>query len=269
MPTYDTDFNMLSLIIFSACSPNQSPWSPSETQTALCWSNGNGQIEAEELTLSAENVAQYGIYETWEISSNFYESDIWEAPEPSTASDSFTVYPAPLHDQWFADFFPEGAWVLPLDPAYQTVGIYTHDNRALWLWGSASFQEDPSEGQTLLVYETPIPTLRFPLYNGLSWNAQSDITGGVLQGLPFYGTHQYTFEVNDQKSLRLGAYRFDNTLRIHTQVTFAPDIGSPSSLRQNSFFAPCTGELLRIASEPDEANIDFTQFSHLQALKPD
>ncbi len=164
-----------------------------------------------------------------------------------------------LEEHWFASEFPSHAFVVPADAGAKVLGIYTHDDEALWLHGVASASEEPPEGKTLMVYEAPIAFFVFPFGLGDSWSAVGEVRNGWLRGLhPWSQDDTYEVSVDASGELRLPDFTFTQALRVHTKVSIQPLAGSlvPYTQHQQSFVFECFGEVARASSalitDPDE-----------------
>lgn len=254
--------NIFSLLGMS-CGPNTTPWAPQNEAEAVCHSNSDGFIDASEFSVRTGSGATYGVSENPGLSDSWYER--WIVPE-DIVMEAYSLEAQDIGAQWFAGFFPHAQWTIPTDKTSSLLGVYFKDANGFWLLGSASAQENPPQGKTLLIYDRPVPILRFPLEKGVQWEIQASIEDGVLQGLPFWGSHHYSISVIEVADLFWDDLTFQNTLRVHSDLTVAPDIGSGFSIRQNSFFAPCMGEVLRLVSTLDEPEEDFTRVQTLQII---
>ena len=145
-------------------------------------------------------------------------------------------------------------------------GIYHQDDQALWLDGIASQQEMPMGGQTLIVYSTPLPTLRFPVVKGQSFSTTTTLAGATIAGLPFQGTDELDVDVVDEGKLSVPYVKFSPVLRVRTQAIRKPSsAGVPSTGRRTTIFLfECFGEITRAESKPDETNPDFTGAAYLR-----
>ncbi|MEZ4404412.1 MAG: hypothetical protein R3B06_30615 [Kofleriaceae bacterium] len=162
-----------------------------------------------------------------------------------------------LDDQWYASAFPGGRFVLAVDDA--TDGVYTADDRGLYLLGLASRDEVLAGGKTLLPYAAPVAVLRLPLAVGDRWTETGVITGGTARGLPYNGTDTYAVTADADGELHLPYVRFAAAVRVRTVVTSTPAVGGASTtVRQAAFFSECFGEIGRATSRPGEATDDFT-----------
>jgi hypothetical protein len=163
-----------------------------------------------------------------------------------------------LDAQWYADSFPEGQFVVPLDAAGTLDAVYRRDDDALWLLGMASVQPDPPEGRTRIVYTAPVAVFRFPIEPGASWISVGEVRDATYRGLPYAGRDTYEVSVDGSGRLQLPDLEFTQAHRVRTRVTAEPSVGAPTSRRQVSFLFECFGEVARAVSRADEVEEDFT-----------
>jgi hypothetical protein len=168
--------------------------------------------------------------------------------------------------KWYAASFPSAQFVLPFDPGDVTEAIYSEDSTTLWLWGFASSQQNPSNGETLLPYTNAVAAFQFPLQVGNQWTATGTVENGLIDGLPYDGVDSYTFDVEAAGILQLPELAFTQALSVHSQVTTVPVVGETTSVRQVSFLFQCFGEVARATSQPNEPNDDFTTAAQVRRL---
>jgi hypothetical protein len=166
--------------------------------------------------------------------------------------------------KWYASSFPNGQFVTPFDAADTIEAVYSQDDQAIWLWGLASAQQNPPQGETLLVYQQPVALYRFPLAAGSSWTSTGTITNGTNEGLPW--AEQDTYEATDDATgqMILPDFTFTQAHRVRFKVTLAPAAGQTQVTRQASFMFECFGEIARATSLPNEPNDDFTTAAEIR-----
>ena len=192
---------------------------------------------------------------------------VWNWSTSLASDKDFTLVPATLAGKWYASSFPNGQFVLPIDAADTTEGVYLHDDQAIRLLGIASTLESPTQGKTLVVYETPVILYQFPIEVGASWTSTGVSKNATLLGLPYAGTDTYATQVDASGVMILPDYTFTQVMRVSTLVTVAPDVGPPpNTQRQVSFLFECFGEVARATSVLNETNADFTTASEIRRL---
>jgi hypothetical protein len=180
----------------------------------------------------------------------------------STAGDVVPFTLEPLADKWYGPSFPGATYATFSDPQSRTLGIFRVTDDGLLLLGFASEEPD----QTLLIYDAPVMSLRFPVKPGDSYVTGGKITNGKLSGMPFASTDTYQISVDARGVAVLPFLRFTNTLRVHVDLTQALPGGITVHRIQYLFFHECFGELGRMVSNPGEQNPAFTTAGELRRL---
>lgn len=250
-------------ILAIGCGANQTPWTPIQNnETQLCFPNMDQQIEASEFPLFQEQSAEYWVGGERDldflIGQTEEEVPIWNFQGETEDDQLVEIGAVRLGSQWYASHFSGGEWVIANDSEEKSVGIYRFDDSALWLLGVSSSEEDPEEGQTLLIYDDPVALLRFPMVVGDSFTQEADIGEGISNGLPFVGTHRYDVNLRKIGELYLDGIIFSEALRVNTRFTVIPNIGDSFSVNQSSFFSECFGELVRLESELNASDFSFS-----------
>jgi len=180
----------------------------------------------------------------------------------STAGDVLTLLLEPVQGQWFANAFPTGTYATLSDVGSDTLGIFRVTDTALQLLGFAS----RAAGQTLLVYDTPVDTMRFPLRKGDGWVTGARIVNGTLNGQPFASTDTYKTSVDARGTAVLPFLTFQNTLRLHVDLAQTLPGGVTVSRVQHLFLHECYGELGRMVSSPGDTNPSFATAAEFRRL---
>ena len=189
---------------------------------------------------------------------------VWDLGSDYASDSVVEIEAREIVGAWFANSFPGGEFTAPIDLGGSTLGVYRHTDDALELLGVVSAQMDPPEGRTLLVYQTPIAILRFPLVAGATWVSTGEIRDGTVRGLPYAGRDTYQVRVVDAGRLVLPDLSFEPALRVATAVTLEPAAGESITRRQSSFFFECFGEVARATSADGETSDDFTSAAELR-----
>jgi hypothetical protein len=180
----------------------------------------------------------------------------------STAGDVTSLTLEPLTGAWFAGSFPGATYFTISDTGSGTLGIFKVTDTALQLMGFAS----RTPNQTLLVYDTPVDTLRFPAKQGDAWVTGGRIINGTLMGAPFASSDTYKISVDARGTAVLPFLSFPNTLRVHVDLTQTLPGGVAVSRVQHLFFHECYGELGRMVSSPGDTNPSFTTAAEFRRL---
>lgn len=259
-----------------ACSTNLTP--PPEgvdsgTELA-CLPNLDGRIEAREIPVTLQTPVDYYVSPDGVAVDLVGEVDeagkrVWDFSEQRPEDQRVQAAVLPLRDQWYAESFPGGEFVLATDigAGGNLDGIYSMDEAGLWLHGVASSEEDPPAGTTLLPYDSPVALYRFPLEPGDAWTEVGTLTVRELAGQAYNGTDTYEVEVDDTGRLDLPYISFEQTYRVRIRVVVAPAAGGVStSRRQVSFLFECFGEVAQVTSRVNESARDFTTATELRRL---
>ncbi|MDQ3030960.1 MAG: hypothetical protein M3Y87_00965 [Myxococcota bacterium] len=262
----------------AGCGPNRTrPDRPSldgGTEPPLdCVPNLDGRIDAREIAPVLGVPVSYLVNPASEPRSvdlvGAIEGDarVWDLGSDYASDAILELAARPIEGQWFADRFAVDAdFATALDAGATLLGVYRHGESALELLGIASTEESPPEGRTLLVYQTPIVVLRFPLEAGARWISTAEIRDGTIRGLPYAGRDTYDVAVIGEGTLVLPDLTVDRALRVATSVTIEPAAGESVSRRQSSFFFECLGEVARATSHDGETSDDFTVAAELRRL---
>ncbi len=180
----------------------------------------------------------------------------------STAGDVHKLTLLDVSQQWFGASFPNASYATVTDIASDTLGIFRVTDTALLILGYAS--ETPN--QTLLVYDQPIESLRFPVSVGQSWVSSAHIVNGMLNGMPYAGLDTYQISVDADGTAVLPFLSFAHTLRVHVDLTQTVPGGFSVRRIQYLFFHECYGELGRMVSTPGETNESFSNAAEFRRL---
>ncbi len=276
MPTRPSSFALL--LVMASCGPNQThpvygDYVGPQEQPLPCVPNLDGKIDANELQ------AAVGVAETLLVSpvgvtravnldgtTNAAGNRIWDFSALDPDDQQATIEAQALSTRWYAASFPGGQFAAPLDAADTLEGIYTHDDTAVSLLGIASAQMNPSQGQTLWVYDQPVAIFRFPITPGASWTSTGTVRNGVVEGLPYAGIDTYQVNVVASGQLLLPDFTFQQAMEVRTTLTTQPAVGATVVNQQASFLFECFGEVARATAAPGETNSDFTTAAELRRL---
>ena len=232
----------------------------------LCTGNNDGVIQANEIVFPIGFSVRYLV--------NPQNTTVTVAPDgaqgpdglewdlTSTMGEVHALTIESLDGKWFAQAFPNATYATVSDLATGTLGVFRATPDALELLGFAS--ETPNE--TLLVYDAPVATLKFPLSLGTSWVTGARITNGTLEGRPFASTDTYQIEIDARGEAVLPFIKLPNTLRVHVQLTQTIPGGVGVTRIQHLFFHECYGEIGRMVSNPGETNPSFTTAAEFRRL---
>lgn len=268
---------MFALLYVAGCAgenltqPALDPYDPGPGSTPVCLPNLDGKIESSEIPVAL------GLPVNFRVSPNGEERTVnvvglqegnqtlwdWSAPENDQV---FTMTPTPLAGYWFEDSFPGGDFVLRVDAAGTTLGVYSRTDTAVRLHGVASAEETPATGKILLPYDEPIDLYRFPIEPGSAWTVTGNVSSGTWNGAPYAGWDEYEVAVDGKGTLALPELTFTEAHRVRTNVTVQPAFGFSSSRRLVSWMFECFGEVARAQSRLDENAEDFTVATEVRRL---
>ena len=260
----------LAVAALTGCGENLTPPAGADAGGATfdCLPNLDGRITADELPVSLGVTADYFVSTggaTVNLAGTVDEAGrrVWDFSSESAADERRALGPVPLADQWYAGDVPGGELVVPALSADSVDGVYSRDDRGLWLHALASPSPEPASQRTLLVYDAPVLVVRLPIAPGDGFTSTGAVTGGTLKGLPYNGTDTYQVEVDATGRLEVPALTFTQVHRVRTRVeSTTADV--TVTRRQVSFFFECFGEVTRAVSNDNEADPDFTSAAELR-----
>jgi hypothetical protein len=222
-----------------------------------CTPNNNGQIDLSKLNFKVGLAATYRVNPPGTLVDVDVEGKLvggtteWDFS--ATDGTVMTLAVEPPTGAWYSTHFPTASFAIAADAAGNTLQLFRQESDRLLLLGIASRKAD----QTLMVYDTPILSFRFPLKVGDSHTATSTVTNGKLNGLPIATEDSYEVKVDRAGAVRLPYLRLTSALRIQIRVTSSALGGAKASYRQYQWFQECYGEVARIASQKDEPSASF------------
>ncbi|NVB85107.1 MAG: hypothetical protein HOV81_42465 [Kofleriaceae bacterium] len=248
-------------IALAACTTNATPQPEPAPVLPSCVPNRDGMITADELPIALGATVTYYTGTNRTIAQT---GTAWKLDDELPDDDVIELGPVALGAQWYAASFPSGQFVV--DAGSGLDGIYHQDAQALWLDGTASHDESPAGGKTLVVYAPPVAVLRFPVTKGQSFSTTTTLVDATINGLPFNGTDELTVDVAESGTLRVPYVEFSPVLRVRTHATRRASSGGVPAVgrRTTIFLFECFGEVTRAESKQDETNPDFTTAAYLR-----
>ena len=241
----------LIFIALAACGTNETPQPAPVPSLPECVPNRDGVITADELPIAIGATLTY--YTSTNASGVGYEM-----AQENASDQVIALGPVALGAQWYAASFPTGQFVVAAGSGLD--GIYHQDSQALWLDGTAS--QAMGANQTLIVYPTPLPVLRFPITVGQMYSATVNYSA-TIDGLPFNGSDELDVDVPDSGRLDVPYVQFSPTLRVREKAVRKTG-ATAITKRTTLFLFECFGEVARAESKQDEPNPDFTQAAYLR-----
>ena len=254
-----------------ALPPEREPYSGEEEVPLDCIPNLDGIIEADELPLVLDTEVSYLVSPPGELRSVDIEgvgegtTRAWDWSIDQADDQLARIQAFSIEDRWYADRFPPDAFIAPFDDG-TTETISRRDDEGLYVLGIASRERDPATGRTLLIYDEPIPLIRFPIETGTSYSASATIEDAVFNGIPYAAVDTYDVEVSAVGELRLPTLSFTQAHQVRVQLTVEPALGETTTVRQVSYFFECFGEVARATSQLDEPDPNFTEAAEVRRL---
>jgi hypothetical protein len=234
--------------------------------TLSCQGNNDGVIDLAELNFKVGLEATYRVNPPGTLVDVDVEGKLVGAiTEWDFSAIDGTVLPLrvePATGAWFSSHFPSASYAIAADVAGNTLQLFRQETDRLLLLGVASRKPD----HTLMVYDTPILSFRFPLRVGDSHTATSTVTNGKLNGLPIATEDTYEVKVDRIGAVRLPYLKLSSTLRVQIAVSSAAVGGAKASYRQHQWFQECYGEIARIVSQKDEPSPSFQKATEFRRL---
>lgn len=246
------------LLLLAACETNVTPQPDPVPTLPSCTPNRDGMITADELPIALGATLTY--YTSTNTPVTLTGDDV-DLSQERQSDKVVALGPVALSAQWYAAQFPSGQFAV--DAGSGLDGIYHQDDQALWLDGIASQQMSP---KTLIKYQLPIATVRFPVVDGEKYTTVGQITDGVVSDLPFIGTDTVDIDVTATDRLDVPYVQFSPVMRVREHVSRMASSGSGVAIgkRTTLFLFECFGEVARAESNQDEANADFTTAAYLR-----
>jgi hypothetical protein len=252
--------------------PDRKTATDGDAGALACVPNLDGKIEQSEVAAAIGVPIHYTVNPAGELrkvdvqgteSNGTYS---WSLSADYADDESLVITPKLAKDQWYAASFPSDAFVTPFDVGGQIDNVGQITSEGLLLLGLASHEENPSGGQTLLVYDHPIQLLQFPVAPGQSFVSTGNVVDAMLDGLPYAGMDTYEVTVDGIGSLDLPTLLFQQVMRVRTKVTVSPAVGAAVTQEQVSFYAECFAEVARATSQDNPPGSTFTEAAELRRL---
>lgn len=231
-----------------------------------CVGNNDGRIDRDELQfplgltvkyLDNPNGTTVTVNPDGQMTANGRQWDL-----TNTQGDAVGLTLLPVQGQWFAPSFPGATYFTVSDVGSGTLGIFKVTDNALQIMGFASSEPN----KTLLVYNAPIDSVRFPVQQGDAYVTGATVVNGTLNGMPWAEQDTYQISVDATGTAVLPFLSFSNTLRVHVELTQSLAGGVAIKRIQHLFFHECYGEVGRMVSNPGETDPSFTTAAEFRRL---
>jgi len=261
----------IACIAIVACQPNQThvdhnaPYEAGTVAPLSCVPNLDGVIESNELAAVLGVPVKYLVSPSGTSrpvnvagATDTKGQLVWDFGTDYADDQVASIQASALQGKWYAGSFPNGQFATPFDAADTLEAVYSQDANGLYLQGLASTVQNPPEGETLLVYESPVTLYVFPLKAGTTWTTTGVVRNGMVRGLNYAGQDTYQGTDAATGQLLLPDFTFTQAHRLEFVVTTVPAAGENVVTRQDSFLFECFGEVARATSQPNETSDDFT-----------
>ncbi len=253
--------------------PERQPAQSGATQELECIPDLDGKIQRDELAAAIGVPINYlvsppGLERPVDLvgSPDGDGKTVWNLSVDYADDQALVVIPSTPAGTWFENLFDtEGAFVTPFDAGGTVVSVGVLEDDGLYLLGVVSAEEEPTDGQTRLIYSEPVLVLALPVEVGESHVSVGEIVDGMAFGLPYAGRDVYEVAVDAIGAADLPQLSFDQVHRVVTKVTVEPVVGTSASRRQVSFYAECFAEIARASADGDEDPL-FGTASELRRL---
>ena len=149
-------------LLLTGCGQNQThpdppdPYQGADAGALDCLPNLDGRIDAHELRAAIGVPVSYlvspsGATRTVDLIGVVGGDGkrVWDWSAPSGDDQAAELSARAVPGEWFAAPVPSGQFAAPIDAGASLLGVYLHDDQALWLLGIVSSEPAPAEGQTL------------------------------------------------------------------------------------------------------------------------
>ena len=240
---------------FAGCAPAPAPHDVLFAPVALphCDANGDGRIEHDELpfVVGATARVRVGASQNVDVAGKPGRGSarVWDLSRPNPDDESVGLLTLePIAGQWFADQFPGADVAGPLVPGGSLLGPLALDDDGVKLLGSASKDEHPDNGQTLLAYDDPVMLYPFPLQVGAHAETDTQAIDGTALGVPVAVADKYTVDVTAHGQVILPDLILDDAVRVTIRLERTPVAGLAVQQVSQVFVNECVGEVARFVS---------------------
>lgn len=222
-------------------------------QAPDCRGNNDGTITFAEMPFVPGAVARIRVQEgpVSVDTAGFDDEDgvrRWDFSTPAPESQPLArIQLDEIEGHWFRDQFPLAQYAGPLVPGGALLGALLVDEESVRLFGSASAEENPPEGKTLIVYDVPVVLYPFPLSVGSMAVTRARASNAIALGLTTAFDDRYTVEVTGRGTVVLPDLVLENTLRVTIRLERTALVGDARQVT-HVFVHECLGEVARIIS---------------------
>lgn len=243
------------IVGFLGCEPAPAPDEPLYTPVALpgCTANQDGRIDAHELPFVVGATARVRVGTNVDVDvageSGRDGARVWDLSRPAADDEPVGLLTLEsMDDKWFADSFPDADVAGPLLPGNSLYGPLALDADGVKLLGSASAEENPAEGKTLLIYDEPVVLYPLPLKPGIDVTTATEATRATVLGVPFAVADTYRVTATAHGQVLLPDLILDDAVRVTLRLERVPLAGVATQQVTHVFVNECLGEVARLVS---------------------
>jgi hypothetical protein len=251
--------SVFAAVAIGACAPVTPPDEGNVTPVEFpsCAPNLDGRITRDELLFVQGATARVRISRDVAVSvsgeAGQGSARVWDLTRPDPEEDELGLLTVePMEGHWFDELFPGAQLAGPLVPssdgASSILGPLSISDDGVVIHGSASRDEAPTEGKTLLAYEEPVLLYPFPLEMGTHAETVTQALNGVARGIPLAIEDTYTVDVSAHGEVRLPDLILEDALRVTLRLERVPVAGLSVQQVTHVFLNECVGEVARIVS---------------------
>jgi len=238
-----------------ACAPAPAPEDALYQPVALpsCMPNLDGRIEHHELPFVLGATARVRVGQEREVDVDGEpgrgSARVWDLSRPDPVDEPVGLLTLQgMEGQWFAEHFDGADVAGPLEPGNALFGPLALGEDGVSLLGSASAEESPESGRTLLVYDEPVTLYPLPLEVGSAVSTVSRVIGGELMGVPVAFEDTTEVSVSAHGQVLLPDLILDDALRVTIRLSRVPVAGIAVQQVTHVFVNECLGEVARLSS---------------------
>ena len=144
-------------------------------------------------------------------------------------------------------------------------GVFQVTPEALLMLGLVSEYE---EGGTKLIYDPPLPMLKFPMTVGSAWKVDTVANGPLCNSMVDYHINQtFDFSVDRIGSMATPYGTFEEVLRVNSLMERQLGVGvTATKVRTHTYVAECFTTIAAVVSQEGESNPDFGAAAEVRRL---
>jgi hypothetical protein len=232
-----------------------------------CVPNEDGTVLREEVPIQAGLHATFRVAKGETVSTAGVTADdgtrVWDFSQPLASDEGVLVETQSLAGKWYAPKFTSATYATRMNQLYDLVGVFEVSSAALTLNGVVSPQDGLT--RTELIYDPPVPALKFPLKVGDAWTTKTNVSG-VAQGIFSSYSEEYETSVDAEGTLETPLGKF-HVLRVATRMTRTIGL-YVTRVRTFAFVTECYGNVASVISKDNETDAEFTHAAEIRRIAP-